>query len=88
MAATAAVSLRGKLPYLASLGGANASSTWLSTALAIPAAGLDISPLKATNWLFCRRPFPPVILIFFLCDKPKPESLFPFSHFVSYFWEL
>ena len=52
MAATAAVSLRGKLPYLASLGGANASSTWLSTALAIPAAGLDIHLLKATNWLF------------------------------------
>ncbi|KAL2902793.1 Nucleoside diphosphate kinase 4 chloroplastic [Bienertia sinuspersici] len=38
IAATAAVSLRGKLPYLASFGGANASGTWLSAALAIPAA--------------------------------------------------
>ncbi|KMT11910.1 hypothetical protein BVRB_5g098760 [Beta vulgaris subsp. vulgaris] len=38
VAATAAVSLRGKAPYLASFGGANATGTWLSAALAIPAA--------------------------------------------------
>lgn len=38
VAATAAISLRGKAPFLASFGGANASGSWLSTALAIPAA--------------------------------------------------
>nr|XP_021846650.1 nucleoside diphosphate kinase 4, chloroplastic [Spinacia oleracea] len=47
VAATAAVSLRGKAPYLASFGGANASGTWLSTALAIPAAAYLLQDQEA-----------------------------------------
>nr|Q8RXA8.1 RecName: Full=Nucleoside diphosphate kinase 4, chloroplastic; AltName: Full=Nucleoside diphosphate kinase III; AltName: Full=Nucleoside diphosphate kinase IV; Short=NDK IV; Short=NDP kinase IV; Short=NDPK IV; Flags: Precursor [Spinacia oleracea]AAL91136.1 nucleoside diphosphate kinase III [Spinacia oleracea] len=47
VAATAAVSLRVKAPYLASFGGANASGTWMSTALAIPAAAYLLQDQEA-----------------------------------------
>jgi len=46
VAATAVVALRGKLPYLAAFGRAesgNASRAWLSSFLAVPAAGMHSS---------------------------------------------